>query len=424
MILMTTTRQEGTAMEKLVTKEDRESRIHWEQIEEWTRSKIEQWLQGLLEAEVTEFLGRARYRRREQEDEGYRNGYGKPRRLTMRSGTVTVRRPRVRGLQQRFVSNLLPLFVRRTREVGKLLPELYLHGLSLGDFDMALRGLLGEEAPLSGSTVGRLKEGWQAEAAAWQRRSLAELDLVYLWVDGVYVKAGLEQEKAAVLVAIGGLSDGSKVIVSVQSGYRESSESWKALLRDLRERGMGCPRLVVGDGHLGIWSALAEIYPQVDEQRCWNHRTLNVLDQVPRSQQPDAKAQLREITYAESRGEAERRRQMFQQWASGRGFHRAAELIEEDWDRMVSFYRYPKEHWRHLRTTNVVESPFAALRLRTAAAKRFKKVTNATAVIWKMLMVAESRFRKLNAPELLLAVKEGVEYRDGVRVGEHQEVAA
>ena len=302
-----------------------------------------------------------------------------------------------------------------------MLPELYLHGLALGDFELALRGLFGEGSPLSASTVARVKERWHQEAAAWHERSLADLDVVYLWVDGVYVKAGLEKDKAALLVAIGGLADGRKVLITLRSGYRESTESWKGLLRDARQRGLRCPRVVIGDGDLGIWAARREVYPDADEQRCWNHRIVNVLDQVPKRSHEEAKGKLRKIAYAETLKEAERRRRTFQSWARGEGLQRAAELIEEDWERMVSYYRYPRAHWRHLRTTNVIESPFAALRLRTDAAKRFKKVANATAVIWKMLLVAETKFRKLNAPELLQDVWEGAEYRDGVRVDDHQE---
>ena len=408
-------------MEELVTKDSTQSSACWQAVEEMARRHIEQWLQGLLEDEVTQFLGRARYRRREVGERGYRNGYGKPRQLTTRAGTVTVRRPRVRALEERFESALLPLFARRTPEVNDVLPELYLHGLALGDFELALRGLFGEEAPLSASTVARVKDRWHQEAAAWHGRSLAELDLVYLWVDGVYVKAGLEKDKAALLVAIGGLGDGRKVLIALRSGYRESTESWKGLLRDACQRGLRCPRLVIGDGHLGIWAALREVYPDCDEQRCWNHRIVNVLDQVPKRSQEHAKAKLRTIAYAQTLKEAEQRRRSFQSWARGEGLQRAAELIAEDWERMVSYYRYPKAHWRHLRTTNVIESPFAALRLRTDAAKRFKKVANATAVIWKMLLVGETKFRKLNAPELLQDVWEGAEYRDGVRIDEHQE---
>ena len=331
-------------------------------MEEMARRHIEQWLQGLLEDEVTEFLGRARYRRREGDERGYRNGYGKPRQLTTRAGTVTVRRPRVRGLEQRFESALLPLFARRTPEVSDVLTELYLHGLALGDFELALRGLFGDRAPLSASTVARLKDRRHSEAAAWHERSLAELELVYLSVDGVYVKAVLERDKAALLAAIGGLADGRKVLISLRSGYRESTETWKRMLRDARQRGLRCPRVVIGDGHLGIWAALREVYPDADEQRCSNHRIVNVLDHVPKRSQEQAKGKLRTIAYAETLKGAEQRRRSFQSWARGQKLQRAAELIAEDWERMVSYYGYPRAHWRHLRTTNVIESPFAALR--------------------------------------------------------------
>ena len=175
---------------------------------------------------------------------------------------------------------MLPLFAKRTRQVRELIPELYLHGLALGDFDLALRGLLGEKAHLSSSTVARLKEKWQAEWEVWQSRPLNDLEVVYLWVDGIYVKAGLEKEKAVLLVVLAALSDGSKAVVSVTSGYRESTQSWSEVLRDLKRRGMGCPRLVIGDGHLGIWGALRNVYPQAEEQRCWKHRIVNLLTKL------------------------------------------------------------------------------------------------------------------------------------------------
>ena len=197
--------------------------------------------------------------------------------LTLSSGTIQLRRPRVRDTEEQFESRLLPLFVNRTRKVAELIPELYLHGLSEGDFDLALRGLLGEDAPVSASTVARLKDKWNDELAQWRSRPLDDLEVVYMWVDGVYVKAGLEKEKAAVLVVMAALSDGSKVVVSAVPGYRESTENWSEVLRDIKRRGLSCPRLVVGDGHLGIWGALRNVYPQAAEQRCWNHKIVNVL---------------------------------------------------------------------------------------------------------------------------------------------------
>ena len=226
---------------------------------------------------------------------------------------------------------------------------------------------------------------------------------------------------AAVLAA---LSDGSKVVVSVTSGYRESTESWSEVLRDWKRRGMNAPRLVIADGHLGIWGALCNVYPEAEEQRCWNHRIVNILAKVPKREQPTALLILRQIPYAESRQEAERLKRVFQEWCRSRGLAPAADLLDQDWDRMVSFYNYPKQQWQHLRTTNPVESPFAGLRLRTDAAKRFKKVNNAQAVIWKMLLVAEKRFRRLKAPELMRDVYQGAKYVNGVLVNQESKEKA
>jgi len=241
---------------------------------------LEGTLQEVLEEEVSEFLGRLKFERREAVDEvgGTRNGYDKPRKLTMGCGTVTVRRPRVRDLEQRFESRILPLFARRTPEGSDWIPELY--GLAEGDFDLALRGLLGEAAPLSATTVGRLKGKWKAECEAWAARPLDDLEVTYWWVDGVYVKVGLEKEKAALRVAIGALSSGCQVVLAVRGGHRESSESGSAMLRDLRDRGMPAPRVVIGAGPLGIWGGLRTVYPEADEQRCWNHRILERARQV------------------------------------------------------------------------------------------------------------------------------------------------
>ena len=230
-------------MRKESTGSRSESRPEWEQLEDWVRSQVQRLIQELLEEEVTEFLGRAKSALRSDSDSdtGYRNGYGRARRLTLSSGTIQLRRPRVRDTEEQFESRLLPLFVNRTRKVAELIPELYLHGLSEGDFDLALRGLLGEDAPVSASTVARLKSKWNDELAQWRSRPLDDLEVVYMWVDGVYVKAGLEKEKAAVLVVMAALSDGSKVVVSAVPGYRESTENWSDVLRDIKRRGLELP---------------------------------------------------------------------------------------------------------------------------------------------------------------------------------------
>jgi putative transposase len=389
----------------------------WETLEDFAREGVRRLVQQILEEEVNQLLGRGRCQRRSPVDaqSGYRNGYGKPRRLTLSQGTIALQRPRVRGMEQRFVSRVLPLFQRRTKEVGQLLPQLYLHGLAEGDFDLALRGLLGDGAPLSAPTIARLKAVWQAEYDSWCLRPLHELEVIYLWVDGIYVKAGLDKEKAALLTVIAALRDGRKVVLAISPGHRESTETWSAILRDLRQRGLNCPKLVVGDGHLGIWGALANIFPEAKEQRCWNHRIVNILDKLSKKQQAQARVLLTRIPYAKTEQEAEKLKREFQAWCRQRGWEEAAEVLDRDWERLMTFYGFPQEHWQHLRTTNIVESPFAVVRLRTTAAKRYKKVANATAVIWKTLLVAEQSFERLNAPELLADVADGVEYVNGKR---------
>ena len=413
-------------MEEVTTVHTDQSTPEFEYLEDWVRLKVQEFVQEILEEEVENLLGRARHQRRKGVDaaQGWRNGYGKPRRISLKTGTVTVRRPRVRGLEERFESRILPLFKRRTKEIGDFLPELYLHGLSKGDFELALRGLLGEGAPLSAGSIQRLKSKWEVEYAEWRSEDLSGFEPVYLWADGVYVKAGIGKDKAALLVIVAAMRDGTKKVLSVESGYRESTSSWAGVLRSLKERGLRPPRLVVADGHLGIWGALTEVWPESREQRCWNHKITNVLDRLPKKVQPEASEYLCKIPYAETRGECERLKERFKK-RFGADYPKAVETLERDWERMVTFYDFPKEHWRHIRTTNVVESPFSAVRLRTSAARRFKKVANATALIWKVLMVTEKRFRKLNAPHLLSEVYEGIKYQDGIRLSnEEGKVAA
>lgn len=383
-------------------------------MEGFVRQKAQELIQEILEQEVTELLGRRKSERKAAVDapEGYRNGHGKPRHLVTSIGTVTVRRPRVRGLEERFESKVLPLFARRTKEVGALLPELYLHGLAEGDFELAMRGLLGEKAPLSKATMRRLREGWTQDFEAWSRRSLKDREVVYAWADGIYVKAGLERDKAALLVVIGAMRDGTKEVLAIASGYRESTESWAALFRDLKARGIADPRLLMGDGNPAIWASARQVWPKAAEQRCWNHKMRNVLDRLPKREQTEAKELLRAVVYAPSRAAALKAREAFKK-RYGPWYPKAVASLEEDWDRMVTFYDFPEEHWKHLRTTNVVESPFASVRLRTSAAKRFKKVDSATALIWKLLTVAEKRFRKLDAPHLLRDVFDGRRFEDG-----------
>ena len=262
-------------MGKGITGTVKPSRATYEVLEEMVRLKVQEYIQDILEEEVESFLGRKKSERLTMVDgtPGYWNGHGKPKKFSVMSGTITVRRPRVRETEERFKSKIIPFFKRRSKEVGQLLPELYLHGLAKGDFDLALRGLLGEGAPLSASSIERLKLKWQREYEEWKQQDISKLEVVYQWADGIYVKAGLEKDKAALLIIIGGLTNGKKVFLACESGYRESKESWSGVLRNLTNRGLKLGRLTIADRHLGIWSALGEIHPEGKEQRCWNHKS-------------------------------------------------------------------------------------------------------------------------------------------------------
>ena len=388
----------------------------YQRLEEFAREKIREHLQDLLEQEVTEWLGRQRSERKLNpvEQPGYRNGYGKARRFTMSVGTVAIRRPRVRNLDERFESRILPMFKRQTEAVRALIPELYLHGLASGDFELALRELLGEGAPLSASSLQRLKEKWQGEYEQWKSTAIEEKEWAYLWADGIYVKAGLGKDKAALLVVIGVQRDGQKRFLALEPGYRESKESWALVLRQLKSRGVKAVRLLVGDGNLGLWAAVGEVYPQAQEQLCWNHKMLNVIDAVSKKEQFEVKTHLTAMMYGESRQEALKERKKFEQ--AFKHSPKAVKTVVENWERLTTYYDFPREHWKHLRTSNVVESPFSRVRLRTTASRRFKSQVNATCLIWKTLMVAEMSFRKLDAPQLVEKVAEGAKYDNGKEI--------
>jgi putative transposase len=298
--------------------------------------------------------------------------------------------------------------------VGELIPELYLHGLASGDFELALRHLLGNGAPLSPSSLQRLKEKWQEEYTQWSQAPIKQVGWAYLWADGIYVKAGLGKDKAALLVVIGVRSDGSKCFLALEAGHRESKESWACILRQLKGRGLKEPRLFVGDGNLGLWAAVSEVYPEAPQQLCWNHKILNVIDTVSRKEQSQAKHHLQAMMYAESREQAVAERKKFER--AFRHSPKTVKTVVENWERLVTYYDYPREHWKHLRTSNVVESPFSRVRLRTAASRRFKSSVNATCLIWKTLMVAELSFRKLNAPHLVEQVAHGMKCNNGTEV--------
>ena len=273
----------------------------------------------------------------------YRNSYVQPRQLALMNGMITIRRPRVRGLDARFESRILPLFQRHTPEISKLLPELYLHGLSSGDFTLAPRGLLGEGATLGASSVQRLTEDWQRDDAPWHTEDLSAL------------------------------ADRTNVVLAVESGHRESSESWAEILRDLTARGLPAPACVIGDGALALWNAVGPVWPQAAEQRCWNHKLRHVVDAVPLKHQPDVLAAMPRMASADSVADAESERQRFHRDDRLR-FAKARERLDRDWARMLTSHQFPKAYGRHVRTMNVVESPCAAVRLRASAAKRSKRV--------------------------------------------------
>ncbi len=286
-----------------------------------------------------------------------------------------------------------------------------MHGLAQGAFELALRHLLGAGAPLSKSSIARLAVQWRKEYDRWRQRSLGDVDLVYAGADGVSVKAGVGDGKAALLVLIGVTPERQKRVLAVESGQRESIESWSGVLRDLTARGLRAPQCLVADGHLGLWGALTAVWPTAAEQRCWLHKLRNTLDALPDRLHARATQMLSEMMYAPPRTDAEVGRELFE--LDYGDYPKAIETRRRDGDRLVTFYQFPEAHWKHLRTTNIIESPFDQVRLRTNAARRYKRVENAEAIIWKLLLVAEPTFRKRNGAELLPAVQQGVPYADG-----------
>lgn len=371
-------------------------------------------LKAVLESEVEEFLGRRAYERG-SEFRGYRNGYGKSRKVAVGSGTVQIRAPRVRESQVPFRSRVLPSYQRQSQKVKELIPELYLHGLATGDFELALRGFLGEGASLSASSVTRLKEQWEAEYEAWRKRPLSSGGYAYLWCDGVYPKAGLAKDKTALLVVLGVNREGRKEALAIQEGYRESTESWAAVLRDLKERGLSDPRLFVGDGALGLRAAVREVYPQAEEQRCWVHKMRNVLACFPKRLQSQVRLFLREIYTA---GTKARALELMDQFAEqfGREYPRGVECLLKDRQSLLTYYSYPQEHWVSLKTSNPIESIFAPVKLRTNAARRIKSPRSALFLIFQLIQRAQSRWRRINAPELVEKVLSGVKFEDGQEV--------
>ena len=358
------------------------------------------------------------------DENGYRlvvrNGYHGELEVLTAAGAVTVRAPRVNdkrvdpetGERQRFSSAILPAWARKSPQMTELLPLLYLHGLSSGDFAPALEQFLGTAAGLSASAITRLTSQWQDEARAFAERDLSSVDYVYLWVDGIHLKVRLDQEKLCLLVMIGVRADGRKELVALTDGYRESTESWADLLRCCRRRGMRAPVLAVGDGALGFWAALREVFPDTREQRCWFHKQANVLAALPKSAHPGALAAMREIFNAEDIDKAQVAVKAFEVDYAAK-YPKAVAKIVDDADVLLEFYRYPAEHWIHLRTTNPIESTFATVRLRTRVTKGPGSRAAGVAMAYKLIEAAQARWRMVNAPHLVALVRNGAVFHKG-----------
>ena len=378
-------------------------------------------LAAALEAEVAAYIER---HCREVDENGHRlvvrNGYRCVREVLTGAGAVAVTAPRVNdkrvnvetGERQRFSSAILPAWARKSPKVAEVLPLLYLHGLSSLDFAPAMEQFLGTGAGLSAATITRLTTQWQDEARSFGERSLADVDFVYLWVDGIHLNVRLEQEKLCLLVMIGVRADGRKELVALTDGYRESTESWADLLRDCKRRGMRAPVLAMGDGALGFWAALREVFPETREQRCWFHKMANVLASMPKSTHPAATKAMQEIFNAED-GEHARVAAKAFEIDYGAKFPKAVAKIIDDLEVLLAFYDYPAEHWIHLRTTNPIESTFATVRHRSKVTKGPGSRAAGLAMAFKLIEAAQSRWRSVNAPHLVALVRAGATFHRG-----------
>ncbi len=372
-----------------------------------------------LEEEVSRFLGRGRYERSE-EFRGYRNGYHPSRELTVGLSAVEVKVPRVSDVPAEvsangFESKIVKRYERTSRKTQDLFRKLYMEGLSTGDFEPVFRELVGETAALSRNAIVRLKQRWESEYRVWCSRMLNEYRYAYIWADGVYLGAGVDREKTALLCVVGAREDGEKELLGMELGYRESTESWSGVLRSLRDRGMSAPLLAMGDGALGLWSALDGVFPTTAHQRCWNHRALNVQAKLPKALHSEARSRLREMSVAPTRAECERLRDEYVVDLSADGRTDAAETVVRDWESFVSFYDFPTEHWVHLRTTNPLESVFSGVRLRTDVAKRMKRRDSALYLVFKVALRLSERWRPLyGGRNLMKLLMDGARFENGI----------
>jgi transposase-like protein len=356
-----------------------------------------------------------------------RNGHLPEREIQTGIGAVPVKAPRLRDRHAnpskriKFSSNILPPYLRKTKSMEQLIPWLYLKGVSTGDFTDALASLVGKDAPgLSAPTISRMKTVWEQDFQVWQKRDLSDKHYVYFWVDGIYCNVRMD-DKQCLLVIIGATKDGKKELVAIDGGFRESELSWAQLLTDLKSRGLKTgPKLCIGDGSLGFWKALSKVYPDSRWQRCWVHKVANVLNKLPKSLQPQAKQKLHNIWHADDKDEAERLFNDFIQ-VYGAKYPKAAKCLEKDRDALLTFYDFPAEHWRHIRTTNPIESTFATVRLRTAKVRGCFSANTVITMAFKLCQCAEKRWIRLHHPERLAEVIKGVKFVNGI---EEKRIAA
>lgn len=394
------------------------------------RDGAQQMLARAIEAEVAEFLDRYRF---DNDEAGrarmVRNGYLPQRTIQTGLGDVGIKAPRVRDRASkiRFTSAILPPYLRRTKTIEELLPWLYLKGISTGDFSEALASLLGRDAPgLAAATISRLKAVWQDEHGKWERRDLSNKQYVYWWVDGIHFGVRLEEANQCILVIIGATAEGRKELVSLTDGFRESEQSWKEVLLGLKRRGLTIdPKLAVGDGALGFWKALPQVFGETRVQRCWVHKTANVLNKLPKHLQPKAKSDLHQIWMAHTRENACLAFDLFVQTYQPK-YPKATECLNKDKDALLTFYDFPAEHWIHLRTTNPIESTFATVRLRTAKTRGCVSRASILSMVFKLARSAEQRWLLLRGAELITRVIAGVQFKNGVitETENHQRVAA
>jgi transposase-like protein len=385
------------------------------------RSGAKRLLAEAVEAEVAVWIESHAH---VQDDAGrrqvVRNGYLPKRSILTGIGSVDVEQPRVLdrrgGEGEPFSSKILPPYLRKTRSLEELIPWLYLKGVSTGDFSEALSALVGPDAPgLSASTITRLKEVWEGEFQEWTNRSLPGKQYVYLWADGVHFNIRLEEDRQCILVLMGATADGKKELIAIADGYRESEQSWKALLLDAKARGLVVdPKLATGDGALGFWKALAQVYPTTRAQRCWVHKTANVLDKLPKRLQPGAKDALHQIWMAETRKDADAAFDLFVATYEAK-YPKACECLSKDRMELLTFYDFPAEHWKHLRTTNPIESTFATVRLRHKRTKGSGSRTACLTMVFKLMQSAAKRWRLLNGSQHLPDVIQGIQFIDGLK---------